>query len=338
MENETVSSNQVSWTWADQISSYRFWGLFLFYLLLIIPNIILNVSYPFFTEMYGLSAVDLGMAMAFRSVAGFGGFWLAWFLIRMKNHFLLYLFSCLTIIGLILIVLSTSIAALATSFFLIGLGFGAISLAVPAIIAGGKGGSEMFVVSFGLITFYELLVWTSYSGLTDHLFELFQNPASFLIMGIVSSVLGTLLLIPVKAEPFAEPPAERDKVLPPVQRDPVIMVLLCLIPLYNIYYILHISYRLHGEVNSIHPTRKILSPRAALWSTLLLSVLSPMIVSSLNTNLAREFEENNLPGFHRNGAIIFWSFLFIPVSYALIQANLNRLVRNTAAGREEPVR
>ncbi len=58
-----------------------------------------------------------------------------------------------------------SIISLSIYFFLIGLSFGAISLAIPTIISGGKGGSEMFVVSFGLITFFEFVAWTSFSGL-----------------------------------------------------------------------------------------------------------------------------------------------------------------------------
>ena len=53
----------------------------------IIPNLILNLSYPVFSEAYGISVAELGIVMASRSVAGFGGFWLAWFLVRMKNPF-----------------------------------------------------------------------------------------------------------------------------------------------------------------------------------------------------------------------------------------------------------
>lgn len=328
MEKEEISTNEVSWTWADQISTYKFWGIFLFFIFLLIPNFIMNFSYSIFRDSYGMSAIEFGTAMAFKSFAGFGGFWLAWFMVRMKNHYLLYLFSSFTIIGLLLLLLTSSIIALSISYFFIGLSFGAIALAIPTIISGGKGGSEMFVVSFGLITFFELVAWTSFSGLFGSLYDILNSPKSYIIIGLVSSLIGTILLLPVKAELFNVPPPERKKTLAPIHRQPVIVALLCVVPLYNIYYILHISYRLHGEVNYFNPSQNILSPRTAVWSTLFLSILSPIIVSSLNTNLIIKLKDNNVPRFYKTWAIILWSFIFIPISYALIQSNLNLLTQN----------
>jgi hypothetical protein len=329
MEKEKISTNEASWTWADQISTYRFWGIFLFFIFLLVPNVIMNFSYSIFRDSYGMSATELGTAMAFKSFAGFGGLWLAWFMVRMKNHYLLYLFSSFTIIGLLLLLLLTpSIIALSISYFLIGLSFGAIALAIPTIISGGKGGSEMFVVSFGLITFFELVAWPSFTGLFGILYDILNTPKSYVIIGLVSTLIGTILLLPVKAELFNIPPPERKKILTPIHREPVIVALLCLVPLYNIYYILHLSYRLHGEINKINPTQNILSPRAAVWSTLFLSILSPIIVSSLNTNLIIKLKENNVLRFYKTWAIILWAFIFIPISYALIQSNLNQLIQN----------
>ncbi len=328
MEKEKISTNEVSWTWADQLSTYKFWGIFLFFIFLLIPNVIMSFSYSIFRESYGMSTSELATAMTFKSFAGFGGFWLAWFMVRMKNHYLLYLFSSLTIIGLLLLLLTPSIISLSISYFLIGLSFGAIALAIPTIISGGKGGSEMFVVSFGLITFFELVAWTSFSGLFGWLFDILNNPKSYIIIGLVSALIGTILLLPVKAELFNIPPPERKNTLAPIHREPVLVALLCLIPIYNIYYILHLSYRLHGEVNQINPTQNILSPRAAVWCTLFLSILSPIIVSSLNTSLIIKLKENNAPKFYKTWAIILWAFIFTPISYALIQSNLNQLTQN----------
>jgi len=328
MEIEKTTTNVVSWTWADQISSYKFWGIFLFFIFLLIPNIIMNYSFTIFRENYGMSTTQIGTVMAFKSFAGFRGLWLAWFMVRMKNHYLLFLYSGFTIIGLILILLMPSIITLSICLILIGLSFGAISLAIPTIISGGKGGSEMFVVSFGLITFFELVAWTSFNGLFGILFASLNTPNSYIIIGLVSSLIGVILLLPVKAELFNITPPERKKFLTPIRREPVIVALLCLVPLYNIYYILHLSYRLHGEVNQINPTQNILSPRSAVWCTLFLSILSPIIVSSLNTNLSLKLKENNASGFYKTWVIILWSFIFMPISYALIQSNLNQLIQN----------
>ena len=327
MENEKKTTNVVSWTWADQISSYKFWGIFLFFIFLLIPNIIMNFSYSIFRD-YAMSSTQIGTLMTLKSFAGLGGLWLAWFLVRMKNHYLLFLYSSFTIIGLILILSMPSYYTLLICVLLIGLSFGAISLAIPTIISGGKGGSEMFVVSFGIITIFELVAKISFNGLFGILFESLNNPNRFIIIGLVSSLIGVILLLPVKAELFYIKPPERKKILTPIQREPVIVALLCLVPLYNIYYILHLTYRLHGEVNQINPTQNILSPRTAVWSTLFLSILSPIIVSSLNTNLCLKLKENNASRFYKTWVVILWSFIFVPISYALIQSNLNQLLQN----------
>jgi MFS family permease len=335
MEIEKKTTNAISWTWADQISSYKFWGIFLFFIFLLIPNIIMNYSFSIFRENYGMSSTQIGTAMAFKTFAGFGGLWLAWFMVRMKNHYLLFLYAGLIIIGFILILLMQSNVTLSICLLLTGLGFGAIALAVPTIISGGKGGSEMFVVSFGLITFFELVAWSSFSGLFGTLFEFMNNPNGYIIIGLVSSVIGVILLLPVKSELFHTPPPERKKMLTPVHREPATVALLCLVPFYNIYYVLYISYRLHGEVNQMNPTQTILSPRAAVWSSIFLPILSPIILSSLNTNVSLKLKENNASGFYKTWIIILWSFIFTPISYALIQSNMNQLIQNHSASIKE---
>jgi hypothetical protein len=320
--------DEISWTWADQVSSYKFWGIFLFFIILLIPNIIMNYSSLIFKNSFGISTTQLSTTLVFRTFGGFGGFWLAWFLIRLKNHYLLYVYSGFTIIGLLLILLIPSIITLSIGFFLIGLGLGAISLAVPAIIAGGRGGSEMFVVSFGLIAFFESLAWASYSGLFGILLVTLNTPKSCILVGLGASLLGSILLLPVKPDLFNCSPPDRRSTLSPTHRDPFIVMLLCLIPIYNIYYIIYLSYRFHGEVYSINPTRSILSPRAGAWCTVLLSVLSPIITCSLNSSLISRLSDNGKLKYYKNWAIILWSFIFIPISYALIQSNMNKMINN----------
>jgi len=328
MQTEKRLLKENSWTWADQISTYRFWGILLFLIFLLIPNTVINYYLPRFIEYYGMSSNAISIAVAFKSFAIIGGIWLAWFMVRMKNHYLLFLFALLTIIGLLILILIPSTVSLFICFFLIGLSFGAVTLAIPSIIAGGRGGSEMFVVSFGIILFFESISQLSFGGFFPVLLQISNVENGYLLIGIIASIIGVLLLLPVKAELFNIPPPERNKNLIPTHREPVIVALLCLVPLYNIYYILHLSYRFHGEVNQINPTQNILSPRAAVWSTLFLSILSPIIVSSLNTNLIIKLKENNVPRFYKTWAIILWAFIFIPISYSLIQSNLNQLIQN----------
>ncbi len=334
METKGKTTDEIFWTWADQLSSYRFWGILLFLFFTMIPNVTMWLV-SIFKEDFGMSTSQFATALSFKSFAGFGGLWLAWFMVRVKNHYLLFLYSFFTLIGLLIILLIPSIVSISIGFFLIGLSFGAISLAVPAIISGGRGGSEMFVISFGVIAFFEVVASTSLNPLILSLLDIFHTPKSYIIICLVSSLTGTILLLPVKAELFNIPPPERKKFLTIIHREPVIVALLCLVPLFNIYYILHLSYRLHGEVNQVNPTQHILSPRAAVWSTLFLPIISPIIVSSLNTNLTIKLKENNARRFYKTWVIILWSFIFIPLSYALIQSNMNQLIPSRSSNIKE---
>ena len=327
METENKSSNQIPWTWADQISSYRFWGIFLFFLFsLLSTTILFFFGYEYIKE-FGNSYIEASTILSILDYAPFGGLWLAWFMVRLKNHFLLYLYSALTIIGLLLILFIPSGASFTIGFFFIGLSFGAIILAVPAIIAGGRGGSEMFVVSFGLIFFFERFAYANFQEYYQLLVTIVGSPKGIILEQIILVLIGTLLLIPVKAKLFNSSPRKREFSLTPKSREPIVVVLLCLIPLFNIYYFIHIAYRYHGEVNAIHPTQNILSPRAAAWCIILLSVLSPVMMASLNGSLTAKLSKDNNSGYYKNWAVILWSILFLPISYALIQSNINKAIK-----------
>jgi hypothetical protein len=326
METEKKATNGIPWTWADQISTYRFWGIFLFFIFMLIPNGILGYSYSIFRDHINLSTSEIGNLFAVRSIAGVGGFWLAWFMVRLRNHYMLFVYAAILIIGLLFILLFHSLLPMAAGFFMVGICFGGISLAIPSVIAGGRGGSEMFVISFGLLSFFETSYWMSFNLAFGGLLSANNNPHLFMIIALVSAVIGTVLLIPVKATLFNCDPPKREFSLEPTVRDPWTVALLCLIPIYNIYYIINLTYRIHGEVNTIKPTQSILSPWAAVWCTLLLSVLSPIIVSSLNRSLISKLTENGKTSYYKNWAVILWSFIYIPASYALIQSNMNQLI------------
>jgi hypothetical protein len=326
METEKKATNEIPWTWADQISTYRFWGIFLFLIFMLIPNGILGYSFSIFRDQSNFSNTQIGTLMAVKNFAGLGGFWLAWFMVRLKNHYMLFGYAAILIIGLLVIMLFHSMVPMAIGFFLVGLCFGGISLAIPSIIAGGRGGSEMFIISFGIISFFEVSYWMSFNAAYAGLSSVFNSPDSFIIFALVSAVIGTILLVPVKATLFNYNPPNRESSLEPTVRDPWAVALLCLIPIYNIYYVLHLAYRFHGEVNTIKPTQNILSPRAAVWCTLLVSVLSPIILSSLNRNLISKLVEDGKTSFYKNWAVILWSFIFVPVSFALIQSNMNQII------------
>jgi hypothetical protein len=270
---------------------------------------------------------DIGIALTVKSVAGIFGIWFAWFMVRLKNHYLLFLYSTLVIVGFILILLVPSKLTILLGYFLTGLSYGAIFLAIPVIISGGRGGSKMFVVSFGLVLFLDTLSWNISSTILGSVMHSSVSYKTFILAGMISAIIGSLLLIPVKPELFNGAPPKRKSVLQPRFREPVLVALQFFIPLYNIYYIIHLSYRLHGEINSLKPTRNLLSPTGGALCTIFLQILIPIINFSLNNHLIKQKKENETR-YYDNWLIVLCAFIFAPLSYAFIQANLNRAINS----------
>ena len=102
--------------------------------------------------------------------------------------------------------------------FLFGLGVGAITLAVPSVISGGRGGTEIFVVSFGIIIALTSIAQIYAPAFMASLLERFGY--STLRWSVVMAVgVGVLLLLGVKTALFNEPPPRRGVALEPTQRD-----------------------------------------------------------------------------------------------------------------------
>jgi hypothetical protein len=108
------------------------------------------------------------------------------------------------------------------------------------------------------------------------------------------------------------------------------VALLSIIPFWSTYYIIYLSYRYHGEVNSINPTQNILSPRAAAWCIFLIPFLPPIIMSSLNSSLTPKLLTLTNPKFYKTWVVVLWAFFLLPVSLALIQSNMNKLINNNS--------
>ncbi|MDC7223997.1 MAG: hypothetical protein PQJ60_09670 [Spirochaetales bacterium] len=326
-----MENSRTSWSWADQISTYRFWGILLFALFLSFSHTIITYLSILLRDSYDFDMASVSLAQGLGGGVKFLGLWSGWFLIKRRDLLLFYIYAACSALAFFLFFLFPTPFFLILSSLLSGFVLGGIALAVPALISGGRGGREMFLVSFGLISLVQQLTWSSAAWMSARLFHLpYGESKIFFLLSFFFVLAGIVCLIPVNKDLFQGAPPERSRELPPQNRDPLALALMGLIPLYNLYHIPHVAYRLHGEVSHFKKTGKILSPRAAVWCTLLLPLIAPMILCSLNSVLISLLEEKGRERFHKNGPIIFWSFLFIPAGYALIQSNLNLLLREEA--------
>ncbi len=324
--NEIASSQKVSsWTWADQISTYRFWGIILFYVFSIIAHwyAFNTYSYFFLIEIKGIEDSQMGLI---RSMGGFSilpGFFLAWIATQTRNHYMLILFGCLQIIGLSIIIFSNNIIFMYTGSALLEIGSWAIMLAVPAILAGGRGGAGMYIVVYGIIILIESNLGMATIAPLGYLVQVGLTPLMFLSMtgGIV--LLGMLFLIPVKSTLFNDAPPSRGYSLTPEIRNPLAVALLCFIPFFGIYLL----YRFHGETAFFSSSNKLLSPGPAAASGIFIPFIIPAMAVSLAEQLNKAaLKQEQIKQLPRWG-IILWSILFAPVSFALIQSRLNALIK-----------
>jgi hypothetical protein len=310
------------WTWADQVSSWRFWGLLIFYLLsipLATGSLFMELSWLRNAAVIGLSQIGM-LILVGKYATGFG-FCLAWVSIKWRAVVFLVILAGVQFCGLILLFYgSAPFEARLAGMILTGLATGAISLSVPAIIAGGRGGAEAFVVSFGVVTILAFIVESAAIVAVNWCLTAW-GVNSLIYIAAVPVVLSAIILFSVNTGLFSEQPPDRGYTLTPLSRDPVSVALLFFVPFYALYWL----YRAHGEVAAVAHSRNLLSPRGALLGAFV-PFLSFVAVASLIDALNRKSQEIGGPRFHSPVTIFLWALFFAPAAGAMIQSGINRLL------------
>ncbi|HGM5491433.1 TPA: hypothetical protein ACKP1B_005742 [Serratia fonticola] len=334
----THQPSAVKWTWADLQSSYRFWGLVLYFVFIASSQYILNIySALYMKQSSGLSYSIIGIALSAQQIGFLFGIILAWMASRMKSYYLLYLFSAFYLLGMALFCASVeNVFALITGEVLMGLGLGAIMLTIPAFIAGAVGSTEAYVLAFGLMATLKFLNNLSIAPLAGWLFDmelLLGNASYFFTVLATPAIIGTLLLLPMKAPLFnIAPPVRQVAPIAPKHRDPAMTFLLYFVPFYNIYWLV----KMHAEIRNHTQSATLLTPRGAGWSAFAASIVTPAIFSTLNDNLRAIIENHGQQARYKTWLIILFAFLFPPVSAALIQAQMNEINGNLQLAEPQP--
>ena len=314
---------RASWTWADQFLTYRFWGLFLFYLLSGASVTMVYFWLDFFLreQVSHPSPLLIGPFVYLVTLGTLCGFFIAWGATRWKAKTMLVIAGLFQLVGVLLLILPDLEAANLLRFvgaILLGLGSGTVLLGVPAILANGFGGAQAFVVAFGMLFTISKLeaffIPTGSAQLMDYAGYMWLAVGAFAL-----ALLGLLSLLPVKPVLFDEPPVVRRYNWIPRHRSPFLVALGSLFtPIY--FYLI---YKYHGEVASLRPSPRILSPWGAVGASFIPLLFPVMMVTLIEPLNERAIEQGKRP-LLAPWVIFVWSILFYPQAMALIQSALNQ--------------
>lgn len=327
MASLALSSERPSWTWADLVSTYRFWGLLLIFVFSGLACNSLAVSMPaLLRDQYGLSNVHMASVLASRFWMVPLAFYLAWAAIRSKPVPVLLTLGGLQVLMAAFLVWvrpeSHQAIVLSVEFGCMYLADYVVQLVAPAVIANAMGGGEVFFLAFGVMFLFRQLLGAVSGVLFGAIAQSVGSTSSTLytVPVLVAALVGLICLLPVRHVLFAVPPPARGRALQPVRRGPAVTALLsALVPFYFVYWL----YRVHGEAAHLEPSRRLLSPRAAAWSVL--GIPEPIVLATLADHLNQTAAARGMPRIRRVWGIILWSIFFMPAAIGLLQAALNRL-------------
>lgn len=312
----------IKWTWADLISSYRFWGILFFFILVMLADTNYSIFLPrTLTHDLNFRAYDVGVIVSLKFAGMMAGFVAAWLASRSKKVYPLYLFGVLFLLALALMSYGT-LQSISVGSFLIGFSSGAILLFVPAIFASAVASIEVFVLSFGLMSLLKQ-AGTGLAPMFVGLSQYLMTDLNDLLLSLGALVaLGMVALLPVKQCLFSEAPAKRI-VTPfePTFRMPIGTFFLCFIPFYFIYWFANV----HREIRTFSQSPSLLTPAGAGWSVTLVPFAMPIILSILSDHInGIQQEKGHNPGC-KTWVVIVLSLIFLPLSLAIVQSKLNQL-------------
>ena len=286
MNNSITTRTHVSWTWADMFVTYRFWGLMLLYSVTLVNSGLVSSFLPLQVREITNDQVMAVRLQLIIAISGLLGFYVAWAATRTKALIILLIAVILQLSGALLLTPVDPFITIPLRYlggFLFGLGVGAITLSIPAILVGGTGGAQAFIIAFGLY-FAVVNVVSMISPITlGTLWDRFGSNI-FIASTSLLAFLGLIALVPVNPDMFTKPPQLRTCNQAVRPRNPVLVSLGSLIIPYYFYFL----YKFHGEIASLRPSPKIVSSRGLLF----ILVLFPLLFSALaGLLLADTFEE-----------------------------------------------
>ena len=285
MHTTALSQDRPAWTWADLLSTYRFWGLFLWFVLTA-AGMQYHQLFLFFrlTDVVGFTPRLAGTILSIAQ--GWGllvALILVWVAIRTRPVLTLLITGGLAALAAFAVAASwpRGLAATVAMLFCLNMGFYVVTLLFPTLVAGALGGYEAFFVAFGVSFLFQYLMGGAMTPLYASLGASTSVNATtsawpaYISAGLL--LLAAICLIPVKHALFTVEPPPRGRSFAPKYREVFLTALLtAIVPFYVLYWL----YQAHGEAAHLRSSRALLSPRGAVWIAAVV-VTFPSILTAL---------------------------------------------------------
>lgn len=314
---------EIKWTWADLVSSYRFWALFIFFMAVMMVNASLGFVLSYLRMNYNISNVIIGTSLSVKLLFTIIAIFPAWLASRAKYYYSLYLFAILMVIGLLLLCFAkdgNNLIFIATA--LLGFSIGSVSLLIPAYIARAVNSVEVFILSFGVISITNMINGVSMPFFMSNLIVQAVAFNSIIILLVIFIIIGTLFLLPVKKCLFNEQPKVREiKPETPRYLDSLLTFLLFFVPFYFMFWF----YKVHKDIRNFSQSATLLTPLGACLSACFVPFAMPVMLSILNDVIHQRLLSSGEKGSFKTWLIIIISIVFPPIAAAMIQSEINRL-------------
>ncbi|WP_392558270.1 hypothetical protein [Orbus mooreae] len=318
--------SSVRWTWADLVSSYRFWGLIIFSFSIVSFKYFIASYLPvYIRHTYGYEFSEIGVILLSSNfyIVTVLSIIPAWIASREKSYYFLQLYASVIIIALLITYYYIdNLMIISITIFIIGILGSAISLLISAILAKAVDSVEFFVLSFGLVLFSNFISNFSSPISASLIMERTGDIHPIFFNLIIQVIIGMLFLLPVRKTLFNEAPPIRKT--PCIKKDQHSLMNLFLLSVFIPFYIIYWCVRAHRDIRNYSQSARLLTPKAAGWC----SALVPFAIPVMLINLTDVTDEYLLQKKRSRWALILLSFFFLPIAIVIVQSYLNQLSDN----------
>ncbi|MBB2695132.1 UNVERIFIED_ORG: MFS family permease [Rhizobium esperanzae] len=233
MQNTSAPSSNGEWTFADFLSTYRYWAVFLSSLLIAVGGQGLSTVFPVIAQMTGSSAQTIGIFYFGSTLGWVIGAFLA-FIVAGRHGRSALIFPILVCAVVAVAVLPAPDLWGSPSFLLFfGLVLGAVRAVFPLasaiFLVGGRPGKIDFGCALTLMSTTILISAFAPVG-ASWLYELDLGAVPVVSAFLGCLLLAVILLVPAGNLAFDDAPRPRHKPLAPRQRSPLLVAVILITP------------------------------------------------------------------------------------------------------------